>query len=86
MAHMQAYIWNQDLVLHPEFPDPCTHGWAQQEDCSFVPVLYCVPPSPKGLFYVDVDLVTVSDAAHSERTNLCVQRCAIVEQMKIAPT
>ena len=46
---MQAFVWNQDLVLHPEFPDPCTLGWAQQVDCSFVPVLSCVPPAPLGV-------------------------------------
>ena len=45
-AHMQAYIWNQDLVLHPEFPDPITLGWAQDVDRSFVPVLSLVPPAP----------------------------------------
>ena len=45
-AHMQAHIWNQDLVLHPKFPDPCTLGWAHDADRSFVPVLSRLPPAP----------------------------------------
>ena len=48
-AHMQAYIWNQDLVLQPEFPDPCSLGWTQDADNSFVPTLSFVPPAPQAV-------------------------------------
>ena len=37
-AHLQAHLWAQDTVLHPTIPDPCTLGWARDND-KLMPVL-----------------------------------------------
>eukprot|EP00794_Sanderia_malayensis_P020836 gene20836-22879_t len=31
-AHLQSYIWEQDLILHPILPDPFSLGWRKEED------------------------------------------------------
>ena len=34
-AHMQAFIWNQDLVLDPVIPDPSKFGWTTKRRWHF---------------------------------------------------
>ena len=47
-AHCQASIWEQDLVLNRQVPDPTKLGWIKQAD-HLMPELSKVAPAPSAV-------------------------------------
>ena len=44
-AHLQALVWNQDLVQFPETPSPINFGWQKVED-KYEPITSTIPCIP----------------------------------------
>ena len=44
-AHLQSYVWEQDLILHPILPNPVSLGWSREVD-GLKPLLSKVPIAP----------------------------------------
>ena len=45
-AHLQTYIWLQDIVAVPNLLDPTTLVWQQLEADHYVPLVCKVPAAP----------------------------------------
>ena len=48
-AHMQANIWNQDLMENPRMPDPFTLGWSPDSNGFPIPILSEAPIAPESV-------------------------------------
>ena len=73
LAHMQASVWEQDLVLDPIIPDKLKLGWRYEGD-NLVPILSELPPAPTDV----VELIRCKcGATNPESTNKCASgRCS----------
>ena len=76
-AHMQAFIWNHDLVEDPPVPDPCKLGWSRAADGILVPVLSEVPTAPKSV--VELVKCGCGSSICSRRSCTEVCKCEAVE-------
>ena len=72
-AHLQSYVWEQDLSLHPILPDPVSLGWSREED-GLKPLLSKVPIAPEAI----VELVKCSCSTTKKNpSSKCVSaRCS----------
>ena len=89
-AHLQARIWSQDLVIHPQIPDPCQLGWFE-EDGRLRPVLSHKQAAPEAV--VELVKCSCSRSACSRNTckckanNLhCTEICVVVKLKKVRST
>ena len=48
-AHLQAHVWEQDLVLHPTRLDPTQLGWGRSNENELRPKPSELPPAPTSL-------------------------------------
>lgn len=71
-AHLQANIWQQDLVLHPVIPDPLKLGWKEENE-RLIPILSLVAPAPDSV----LQLVKCNcGATNFKSTTKCSGRCS----------
>ena len=67
-THLQSYVWEQDLSLHPTLPNPVSLGW-NREKGGLKPLLSKVPSAPEAV----VELVKCScSTAKKNPSSKCV--------------
>ena len=71
-AYVQASIWYQDFVLHPECPNPLQLRWRQQGD-RLMPVMSEDPPAPDSVLQ---RVECKCGDTNFESTNTRTRRCS----------